>query len=78
MSNQFGFLRDVNGDKCPRTLLGLIIGCTWLVLCIIGFFYGLSNVIQCQSFIIDILAFMAGVAAVLLGVNAFQKLRKGE
>lgn len=71
----FGFLRDINGDKCPRTLLGLVVGMVWVVLSCIVIIYGLKHTIQASSTIVDLLWAMAFVSGVLLGVTAFQKLR---
>ena len=71
----FGFLKDINGDKCIKTLMGMIIGFFWLLLCITCVLYGLSNLVVSSNLITDVLWSMAAVSAVLLGVTAFQKIR---
>ena len=71
----FGFLSDINGDKCQRTLWGSISGATTIVLVIIVTFYGLGHDIRCPSLIADLLLGMMAMVVGLLVVTALQRPR---
>lgn len=71
----YKLLQDINGDTCPKILMGIIVGIIWIVLTIIAFFYSLAHIIASPSTIDSILIGLATYSAALLGLTIFQKIR---
>jgi hypothetical protein len=71
----YGLMSDINGDKSPHILLGIIGAICLLIMCITAFIYGLTHIIQSASTIMEILWLLATMISVLLGLTTFQKPR---
>lgn len=70
----YGFLQDINGDKCEKRLIGLILIAISCLMCIIYFCYGLRHEIVEHS-ILDAAYFIGGTGGTILGITIFQKKR---
>lgn len=71
----YSLLKDINGDTCPKILMGIIVGIVWIALSIIAFFYALSHEIACAAIIDSVLIGLAAYSAALLGITVLQKIR---
>jgi len=68
----YGLLADVNGDKCPKILLALIVGFVTTVLLIIAVCFALFH--KVDSVAVELIAIGYGAALGLLGVPTKQRI----
>lgn len=76
MNNRsYGFFQDINGDMCPRTMMGVLVGIAVLILSFITIIYGLTHVIHSSTYIIQLMIGLIGLVGTLLVTAAFAKQR---
>ena len=71
----YGFLQDINGDKCSKLLMGIAYLGLAAIMCVVAFIYGLDKEIKSASIIEFILGLLSGSGLGLFGITVFQKPR---
>ena len=70
---KYGFLEDINGDKCAKVLMGVVVITICIIMCIVAFFYALFSEIKSPSIIEFIIISLGSFGSTLIGITAFQK-----